>query len=102
MTWCYPSSGDPLPPSNLSPVPYLASVELSPPLDGLAEEFGYVGDPGLSGQLWLFARRRYGIHYTIGHHLPCQGTDGGVLERPLVPEGNFDRLIAVSGRRIAT
>jgi hypothetical protein len=67
------------------------------PLEGLAEEPNHARRLGLPGRLGLAPARRAGAHDPVGGHSARQGADVAVLEGPVGPQGDLDRLFAVGG-----
>ncbi len=90
-------SGDALAAGDLGLVADLARVELAPPLDGLAQELGDPGRPGLPGRLGLDPARRDGADDPVGAHTAREGADVAVIERPFGAQRDLDRLFAVGG-----
>lgn len=81
-------------------------VEFLPPGEGLTERLDHGRGPGLAGRSWPLRRpgrvpRRWdGADHAVGGHLARQDADIAVLERPLRPERDFDRLFAESDRSL--
>jgi hypothetical protein len=91
-------SGYPFPAGNVGLVPDLASVELSPPLDGPAEECGYVGSLGIHRRFEIPLGQRYNPHKLVSSYPPRQGADVAVFKDPHWADGDLHRLF-VEGRQ---
>lgn len=75
----------------------LAGLEERLPFDGLPEQLDHVGRPGSPGWFGLVSARSDGAHDPLRGHPARQGANVAVLERPLRPQRDLDRLFAVGG-----
>ena len=91
---------DALAPGDVSLPGDSTGVEFLPPLEGLAERLDHGRCPGLAGRSWRLRRpgripvRRDGADHAVGGHLARQDADVAVLERPVWPQRDLDRLFA--------
>ena len=92
----HPGAGDTLSAGDLRLARDFSVVELPSPLLGFAEELDHCGRPQLPG-LGRSARLRGRAHDTVSGDTPFQGAHAPVLERPLGPQGDLDRLFEQLG-----
>ena len=97
----HPSTGDPFPPGDLGLARNLAGVELSPPLLGLQEEVDHPRRPRFPWWPGPTPASGDGADDPLGGYVTRQKAHVRVLERPLGPQDDLDRLVAVSGRQRA-